>query len=86
MLAEAGRAWHRDGMLPGHLVPEQKPDGFRCILFARRGLVLVQSRQGADLTPAFPDIAAAATAMSESLVLDGELVVPHEGKPHFTEL
>jgi ATP-dependent DNA ligase len=60
--------------------------GFCCILFARPGQVLVQSRQGAGLTAAFPDIGAAAAKLSEGLVLDGELIVPHEGKLHFTQL
>lgn len=32
---------------------------------------MLQSRQGSDLTGAFPDIAAAASELSEALVLDG---------------
>ncbi|MFD5742594.1 hypothetical protein ACFXJM_37730 [Streptomyces massasporeus] len=75
-----------NGALPGHLVAEQKPDGFRAVLFARPGLVMVQSRQGADLTPAFPEISAAATNLGEALVLDGEIVVPAEGRLLFAEL
>ncbi len=47
---------------------------------------MVQSRGGADLTGAFPDLADAATGLSEAVVLDGELVVPHEGGLHFAEL
>lgn len=47
---------------------------------------MLQSRQGADLTGAFPDIAAAATELGEALVLDAELVVPYEGRLHFGEL
>lgn len=48
---------------------------------------MVQSRQGADLAPAFPDLAAAATALrDDNLVLDGELVVPLEGRLDFGEL
>ncbi|MDX2514571.1 MULTISPECIES: ATP-dependent DNA ligase [Streptomyces] len=86
MLAEARRQLPPDGALPGEWIAEQKADGFRAILFARPGLVMVQSRQGADLTPAFPEIAAAATALTEALVLDGELVVPHEGRLNFAEL
>ncbi|MFE7889253.1 hypothetical protein [Streptomyces sp. NPDC057412] len=86
MLATARRQLPPDGTLPGQWVAEQKPDGFRAILFARPGLVMVQSRQGADLTLAFPEIAAAATGLVEALVLDGELVVPHAGRLHFGEL
>ncbi|MFB8760578.1 ATP-dependent DNA ligase [Streptomyces nigra] len=86
MLAEARRALPPDRSLPGHLVAEQKSDGFRAVLFARPGLVMVQSRRGTDLTPAFPEIATAASALSEALVLDGELVVAAEGRLHFGEL
>ncbi len=86
MLAEARRELPDDRALPGHLVAEQKPDGFRTELFARTGKVTLQSRNGADLTSAFPEIAAAASALGEDLVLDGELVVPHEGRLHFGQL
>ncbi|WP_370666359.1 hypothetical protein [Streptomyces sp. IBSBF 2507] len=55
-------------------------------MFTRPRLVMVQSRQGADLTAAFPDIAAAAVGLGEALVLDGELVVPYEGRVHFAQL
>lgn len=85
-LAEARRELPPDGALPGTLRFEQKPDGFRAIVFARADLVCVQSRQGTDLTSAFPDIAQAAAQLDEDLVLDGELVVAHEGRLHFGEL
>ncbi|MFI9149499.1 ATP-dependent DNA ligase [Streptomyces sp. NPDC053367] len=84
MLAEARRELPPDGSLPGGLVMEAKSDGFRALLFARPDGVLVQSRQGADLTSAFPDIAAAAAGLD--LVLDGELVVPAHGRLDFGEL
>ncbi|MFM9540079.1 ATP-dependent DNA ligase [Streptomyces turgidiscabies] len=89
MLAEARRVLPPDGTLPGGWIAEQKADGFRAILFARPGHVLIQSRRGASLTPAFPDIAAAAAGLvgvGQSLVLDGELVVPHGGRLDFNEL
>ncbi|EGX60654.1 putative ATP-dependent DNA ligase [Streptomyces zinciresistens K42] len=87
MLAEARRDLPPEGALPGGLAFEPKPDGFRAIVFARPGLVMVQSRRGADLTASFPDIAEAAAAVAaEDLVLDGELVVPHEGRLDFIEL
>ncbi|MEU0942425.1 ATP-dependent DNA ligase [Streptomyces canus] len=85
MLAEARRELPSDGALPGRLVAEQKPDGFRAVLFARGDSVMLQSRNGTDLTPAFPEIATA-SALEEDLVLDGELVVPHEGRLHFGQL
>ncbi|MFE6993553.1 ATP-dependent DNA ligase, partial [Streptomyces pharetrae] len=84
MLAEARRELPPEGALPGGLVMEVKSDGFRALLFPRPDGVLVQSRQGADLTPAFPDIAAAVAGLD--LVLDGELVVPAHGRLEFGEL
>ncbi|GHH22821.1 hypothetical protein [Streptomyces rubradiris] len=86
MLAEARRQLPPANALPGGIVAEQKPDGFRAIVFARRDLVMVQSRQGADLTSAFPYIARAARALGDSLVLDGELVVPRQGRLDFAAL
>ncbi|MER6160340.1 hypothetical protein ABT147_33110 [Streptomyces sp. NPDC001868] len=83
MLAETWRALPPEGALPGGLIAEQKADGFRAVLFARPGQVLIQSRRGSDLTPAFPDIAAAASGLGKPLVLDGELVVPHGGRLDF---
>ncbi|MGW6060356.1 hypothetical protein [Streptomyces sp. NPDC055189] len=42
--------------MPGGWTADQKADGFRALLFARPGHVLLQSRRGIDLTPAFPDL------------------------------
>jgi ATP-dependent DNA ligase len=86
MLAEARRRLPSANALPGGIIAEQKPDGFRAVVFARGDLVMVQSRQGTDLTSAFPDIAPAAKALVDSLVLDGELVVPRQGRLDFTTL
>lgn len=86
MLAEARQTLPPDRALPGVLAIEQKPDGYRALLFARPGHAYLQSRNGADLTPAFPDLAAAALALDRSLVLDGELVVVHNGRLHFGAL
>ncbi|MFF1933639.1 ATP-dependent DNA ligase, partial [Streptomyces sp. NPDC058228] len=85
MLARAQQQLPNDNILSG-LVAEQKLDGFRAIIFARSDLVRIQSRQGADLTGAFPDLRAAAVALEEDLVLDGELVVFREGKLDFVAL
>ncbi|MER5296521.1 hypothetical protein ABT382_31365, partial [Streptomyces pharetrae] len=84
MLAETRPELPPEGALPGGLVMEAKSDGFRALLFARPDGALVQSRQGADLTRAFPDIAAVAAGLD--LVLDGELVVPAHGRLDFGEL
>lgn len=53
---------------------EQKADGFRVLLFTGPEPFL-QSRRGADLGPAFPEVVSAAAALGVDAVLDGELVV-----------
>ncbi|MEV5273320.1 ATP-dependent DNA ligase [Streptomyces werraensis] len=45
-----------------------------------------KSRNGSDLSPAFPEIAAAGRALRVPLVLDGELVVAAEGRLDFGQL
>ncbi|MFE0887938.1 ATP-dependent DNA ligase [Streptomyces rochei] len=86
MLAEARSELPHATALPGGLAFEQKPDGYRAILFAGRDGVYLQSRNGADLTGAFPEIAAAGRGLPSPLVLDGELVVAKDGRLDFGEL
>lgn len=55
---------------------ELKYDGYRGIVLVDDGSAVVQSRRGANLTRAFPEIAAAAASMLPSgTVVDGELLV-----------
>jgi ATP-dependent DNA ligase len=61
---------------------EQKVDGFRALVFTGPDPFL-QSRRGADLTPAFPEIARAAAALGVEAVLDAELVVHSAGRLDF---
>ncbi|MBD0419302.1 ATP-dependent DNA ligase [Streptomyces sp. TRM S81-3] len=61
-------------------------DGYRALLFAGPGRAYLQSRNGADLSGAFPEITAAGRALREPLVLDGELVVASEGRLDFGQL
>ncbi|MGV9290998.1 ATP-dependent DNA ligase [Streptomyces sp. NPDC003719] len=86
MLAEARSELPPARALPGGLAFEQKPDGYRALLFAGPAGVFLQSRNGASLTAAFPEIAAAGRALPVPLVLDGELVVAHEGRLDFGHL
>lgn len=53
---------------------EQKVDGYRTVVFAQPEPYL-QSRRGAALGPAFPELARAAAALGIEAVLDAELVV-----------
>ncbi|WJY43199.1 hypothetical protein QT196_38720 (plasmid) [Streptomyces sp. P9-2B-2] len=68
---------------------EGKWDGYRCLL-ARHpdGRVELRSRRGTALTVAFGDIAAAAERdlPDSGVLLDGELVVWHEGRLAFDRL
>ena len=64
---------------------EPKYDGFRALAFAGPGGVVLQSRQLRDLTPAFPDVAAAVEQLGE-VVVDGELVVWRAGRFDFAAL
>ena len=70
--------------LPGGVQYEQKWDGYRLIAFGGQRLML-QSRRGADLTVAFPEIAAAVAELGDC-VLDGELVIWGDGALDFTAL
>ncbi|MGA4966953.1 ATP-dependent DNA ligase [Streptomyces pseudogriseolus] len=87
MLAEAHSELPPERALPGGLAFEQRPDGYRALLFAGPGgHAHLQSRNGSDLSPAFPEIAAADRALRVPLVLDGELVVTAEGRLDFGQL
>ncbi|MEV7531949.1 ATP-dependent DNA ligase [Streptomyces hydrogenans] len=63
-------------------------DGFRALAFALEGgRVVLQSRSRRDLSPEFPDIAAApARLLPPGTVLDGELCAYREGRLSFTDL
>jgi ATP-dependent DNA ligase len=66
---------------------EPKWDGFRAIIFRSGDLVVIQGRGGEDLAYAFPEaVAAARQNLPERVVLDGELVVIHDGALDFTAL
>jgi bifunctional non-homologous end joining protein LigD len=72
---------------PGWLF-ELKLDGYRLRAAREDGRVSLVSRNGHDLTAAFPEIARAVAALPyEGLILDGELVVADDaGRPSFSRL
>ncbi len=67
---------------------ELKLDGYRLRAAREEGEAKLVSRNGHDLTPAFPEIARAVAALPyEGLILDGELVVADDaGRPSFSRL
>ncbi|MFE9844449.1 ATP-dependent DNA ligase [Streptomyces goshikiensis] len=67
---------------PG-LAYEPKFDGHRLVVVRTVEDVVLQARSGRDVTAAFPDLAAAARQLPAGTVLDGEVVVWHEGRTDF---
>jgi len=66
---------------------EPKWDGFRCIVFRDGDSVELQSKAGKPLTRYFPEIVEAMHKVkAKQFVLDGELIVPREGKLSFDDL
>jgi ATP-dependent DNA ligase len=71
---------------PGWLF-EPKWDGFRCLAFRDGDDIRLQSKAGKPLGRYFPDVIAALAALSaRRFVLDGEIVIPVEGRLSFDEL
>src|SRR3954452_652328 len=84
MLARAVDALPSVHALPGGVQSEQKWDGYRLVGFSTPRLHL-QSRRGADLTDAFPEVAAAVAELGD-VVVDGELVIWGDGGLDFPAL
>ena len=66
---------------------EPKWDGFRCLVYRDGKRVELRSKSGTALNRYFPDLVGAVTAIdAKRFVLDGEIVVPVDGKLSFSEL
>jgi ATP-dependent DNA ligase len=66
---------------------EPKWDGFRCLAFRDGDTVRIQSKAGKPLGRYFPDVAEAVAALeARRCVLDGEIVIPVDGRLSFDEL
>jgi ATP-dependent DNA ligase len=66
---------------------EPKWDGFRCLVFRDGDSVYLQSKAGKPLARYFPDVVHAIAEIREQrFALDGELVVPFEGRLSFEQL
>jgi len=67
---------------------ELKLDGYRLRAAREDGEAKLVSRNGHDMTPAFPEIARAVAALPyEGLILDGEIIVADDaGRPSFNRL
>lgn len=66
---------------------EPKWDGFRCLAFRDGDRIDLMSKAGKPLARYFPDLVEVlATVKAKRFVLDGEIVIPHEGSLSFDEL
>ncbi|MFJ8014130.1 ATP-dependent DNA ligase [Streptomyces sp. NPDC096339] len=65
------------------LAYEPKFDGHRLLVLRTEDAVTLQARSGRIVTSAFPDLAAAARRLPAGTILDGEVVVWHEGRTDF---
>src|SRR3954447_9363174 len=66
---------------------EPKWDGFRCLAFRKGDDVLLQSKAGQPLARYFPELVEAVGALPQKqFVLDGEIVIAHDGLLSFDDL
>lgn len=66
---------------------EPKWDGFRCLAYRDGDMVQLQSKAGKPLERYFPDVVATVKSLSATrAVIDGEMVIPVDGKFSFDEL
>jgi ATP-dependent DNA ligase len=66
---------------------EPKWDGFRCLAFRDGDRIDLVSKAGKPLTRYFPDLVAAlGHVKARRFVVDGEIVIPHDGSLSFDEL
>src|SRR5512132_3659979 len=66
---------------------EPKWDGFRCLAFRDGDTVRLQSKAGKPLGRYFPDVVESLAALRATrFVLDGEIVIPVDGRLSFDEL
>jgi ATP-dependent DNA ligase len=71
----------------GELLYEPKWDGFRCLVFRDADEVFLQSRNGKPLDRYFPELADPLRELLPArCVVDGELVVPRDGRLDFDAL
>lgn len=87
MLAKPAATLPAGSALLGGTVYEPKWDGYRAILERIPQGCRVWSRNGADLTPGFPEVVrSACDQLRPGMVVDGELVVWSDGRLDFAAL
>ncbi|WP_314416190.1 ATP-dependent DNA ligase [Streptomyces sp. DSM 40484] len=77
----------RSPALPVRSAAEPKWDGFRAALSVDGGQVVLRSRRGTQMGPAFPEVVAGAAQLPDATALDGELIVWNtDGRLAFEQL
>lgn len=83
-LAQSVEAIPQPPALPGGCLYEMKFDGYRAVIVRTVSRARIWSRQGVDLSSAFPDlIAAAEFHLKAGTVLDGEICIWNGGRLSF---
>lgn len=73
--------------IPPGMQYEAKWDGFRAIVFRDGDEIELGSRTGKSLTRYFPEVVdAVREQLPERCVVDGEIVIAHDGRLHFEQL
>ena len=73
--------------MPGGVRAEMKWDGVRISAYVDDGTVSLWSRQGKNLTRAFPELVETMSAqLPEGIILDGEVVIWNQGRLDFDAL
>ncbi|MFF5553852.1 ATP-dependent DNA ligase [Streptomyces olivaceoviridis] len=75
-----------DPALPAGWAAEVKWDGWRAAVSVEAGHIVLRSRRGTNLLPAFPEVRAGCAQLPDATALDGELVVWEAGRLAFERL
>ena len=65
---------------------ELKWDGVRAVAYVEDGTVRLMSRNDKDMAGSYPELSALARMLDRPVILDGEIVTLHEGRPDFGRL
>ena len=65
---------------------ELKFDGHRALIFANNKNILVQSRNGKDITFLYPELESIKKIVNKNVIFDGEIICESNGKPSFKKI
>lgn len=65
---------------------EIKFDGHRALIFVNSKNILIQSRNGKDITYLYPELEKIRNLINKNVIFDGEIICEEEGRPSFKNL